>query len=45
MTDYPWMQNVCFEPAPIRRRSNRALHIALTLCVIAIATGALLALN
>lgn len=35
----------CYEPPVLPRRSNRALHIFLTLAGIAIATGILLAIN
>lgn len=43
--EYPWMQHACYEPRPLPRRANRALHIFLTLAAIAIATGILLAIN
>lgn len=33
-----------YEPRPLPRRANRALHIFLTLAAIAIATGILLGL-
>lgn len=43
MTEYPWMQNICYEPAPLRR--SRRLSPLLILAALAMVCGALIALE
>jgi hypothetical protein len=44
MTNFDWMQHVCYEPPPLRRRSWRP-HLFWVLAGMAIASGALVALS
>lgn len=41
--EYPWMRNVCYEPAPPVRYRSKRLALYLALAGIALAVGALIA--
>lgn len=48
--EFPWMQNACYEPAPLPRRYGKPrmslqLRIFITLAILAVITGALIAVN
>ena len=44
-TEYPWMENVCYEPRPLAHRSRLTPRIFLTLCALAVIGGALFAIS
>lgn len=48
--EYPWMQNACYEPAPLPRhygkpRMSLALRIFIVLAILVVIGGALAAFN
>lgn len=45
--EYPWLENVCYEPAPIKRTRYSAFagRVFLFLCAMAVVVGVLAAVN